>query len=141
MADKKKKRYGERMMNAGNAMRTIGWLFLGLGAFGFVYAGAAGQAYLDMRDVDYMTDPSISYRDVENATYEYEWDDIDEKVQGAGYLLLFAFMPLVVGVVLVYADLLMPDRKAYHKSECKGEGEAKYCAECGLKLSELKKGR
>jgi hypothetical protein len=139
MTDKEKKSYGKRMKNARDAMTVFGLSFLLIAAVAVFYSLGVAQSVVDMADEDHMTDPGIPYRDLDNATYTYDREWIESKADSMITYFLWVFVPLVGGLVLFYASILMPSDKDYHKSECKGAGEAKYCSECGLKLSRLER--
>ena len=88
---------------------------------------------------DHMTDPTIPYNELENATFTIDAEWVKEKQQEALYIVILGALLVAPGYVgLILVDALAGDKRM-HQEFCKGAGEQKYCSECGLKLSRLKK--
>ena len=115
-----------------------------------VYAGGVlyNAVVSDISDDDHMTDPGIAMRDLENATYTWEPDELRD-MRMTGYYVVFVGLAIVVaGGGCVVALAVMNDYQDNHRMLCRqwqdetyagedGEQKMTYCPECGLKLSKL----
>ena len=129
--------------------RTFGMVIVALmvvfGAVAVLAPMLAIAPIAQLADDEHMTDDGIAYRDLANATYTYTAEELLDMAQsgqtpiliGAGVLVSSYLMFIILG-------LLTPSTTKDHKRYCDIDPtdmiDAKYCSECGLKLSELDKG-
>jgi len=90
----------------------------------------------DMVKTDHLTNPSIPAKDLDNATYTYTAHELLKMANLPIYILFGGVAFMFGGMIMAYVN---PSDKDIHIVKCKGTGEQKYCSECGLKLSRLKK--
>ena len=146
--DKKEER--ARMKRTRLGIGSIALVLLLLGAFGMLWTATTSTVYADLVNEDHMTDSGIAYRDLDNATYTYDREYIENKVDDLANLMLLSIIPLFVGMAIFYVMIVMPDERDEHRLFCRqwqnekfagndGLEDMKYCPECGLKLSRLEK--
>ena len=100
-------------------------------------------------DDDHMTDDGIAYRDIDNATYTWAREEIEERIDNN-------FKAVMIGgacVAATYVGFLVlaaltPSKEKDHKRYCTDLSpytitgwenvEVKYCPECGIDLKKLK---
>ena len=100
-------------------------------------------------DDDHMTDDSIAYRDLENATFTWSAEEINELVDDNYYVAMLGgaiVASTYVGFLVLSA--LTPSKEKDHKRYCTDLSpytitgwenvEVKYCPECGIDLKKLK---
>jgi len=91
-------------------------------------------------DNEHITDQDLPVRDIENATYTWTADEFEDMVNEKMSFLIIGGAIAAVGMAIFYsAAIIEPSSIKLHKIGCKGEGEKKYCSECGLKLSRLER--
>ena len=132
------KKYRRRRSNA-ILLVTYCALFVFMGAF--LLAGGLSQKemYNSLKDDEYLTDDSLAYRDMVNATYTYTVAEIDELASSSLWMTAMGAVVLVASaIVALVVAWIMPEKREIHSMLCKGDGVIEYCAECGLKLSKLK---
>jgi hypothetical protein len=139
MEEKKEKTMQEKMNQRIKLLGACSLLLIVLGgAFALAQASAV-STYWDLRSDDYMDDPTMPFNERENATYTFT----DQWLKDTYWRLIWYAVPglimYLVGIVVFYTRDLVVNEKEIHKTFCKGEGEKKYCPECGLKLSRLEK--
>lgn len=121
------------------AIAMVSLVLLFLGVMGVLSCANATSVYLGLIDEEHMTDSGIAYRDLENATYTYDRNYLEEQIDNVRVLTVLSAVPLMVGLGIFYAMMAMPNGKDDHRRFCDGTSEKKYCPECGLKLSRLEK--
>ena len=113
-----------------------------VGAMGAVLLLSAltTQSIVDsLKDDEYLTDDSLPYRDMVNATYTYPVADIDEMAEGQNWMLAMGAVLAAGAIVVPFAMFLVwTPKKEIHEAMCNGDGEKKYCPECGLKFPKEK---
>lgn len=129
----------KRLKRNRGVIALVAFVLLILGAFGVLHAANSAAVYMALIDEDHMTDPGIPYRDLENATYTYDRQYLEEQVENTNNLMLICVIPVFIGTGVFYTLLAMPNGKDDHRRFCDGTSEKKYCPECGLKLSRLEK--
>ena len=89
-------------------------------------------------DFDHITDKSLAVRDIENATYTWTAEEIDEQADKGLAIMIIGGLFAAAGYPLLF---VVPRETELHKMYCEIEeyGPCKYCPECGLKLSRLEK--
>jgi hypothetical protein len=140
MDEKKTREEHERLKKREKMAVAASVGILLVGALIVILVLVSGPTYLTMMDTDHLTDDGISVRDLENATYTWTADEIKEKHDAQGKILLVGNVIVAIGIVAFYTTALINPAnttKNAHKIYCDGSGEKKYCPECGLKLSEL----
>ncbi len=95
-------------------------------------AGMLGtQTFVDQK---HLSSPNIPLKDARNATYTFT-------ARAAANAVYLWFVPFSVGVGAIVVGLTItvvnPGPRKFHKVHCKGEGEMRYCQECGLELKKL----
>ena len=108
---------------------------------GVVLAGMAIHGIYNVLESDeYLTDDSLPYRDMDNATYTYPATELARLAEGGTWLIFVgvAVLGASLAAALVFI-IAVPGLKDEHLLRCHGDGEAKYCPSCGLKLSRLEK--
>ena len=137
------KEMSEHRKSLKRAELIIGSIAVGLMLIGamIVLIGAMKQmAYLEIQADDHMTDDSIPYRDLDNATYTWELSELEDLFDDHTNLLIFGAVFVGLGYVAVLVmGATIPSGTKAHKLYCDGTGEKTHCPECGLKLSKLEK--
>lgn len=133
----KKREHAEKMNKVRSGIGVIGIVILLLGALAMLYSLGPMSVIEKLVDEEHMTDDGIAYRDLDNATYTYDRAWIENELDTWLNYMLATLVPIMVGIALFYVYMFMPGGRAFHKAHCDGAGEAKYCSECGLKLSRL----
>jgi hypothetical protein len=91
-------------------------------------------------DNEHITDQDLPVRDIKNATYTWTADEIKDMVDEKTGFLVMGGAIAAVGMGIFYsAAVIEPSSIKMHKIGCAGQGEKKYCPECGLKLSRLER--
>lgn len=123
----------EKKQRIGLLTLLIG-LTVGVGLFG--YHIGVETSFASLKDVDHLTDDGIAVRDIDNGTYTFDGDYLDDRMD-------MSWIPYALGLgILVSAWLInhmAPSDKSIHESYCDGSAKKRFCAECGVRLSKLKK--
>jgi hypothetical protein len=127
----------QRLKRNRGAVALASLVLLVLGAIGMLWAVNASGVYANLIDEEHMTDTGIAYRDLDNATYTYDREYLQDHVDNIMEIMLVSTIPLMVGLGVFYAMIAMPDEKDDHRRFCDGTSKKEYCPECGLKLSRL----
>lgn len=83
---------------------------------------------------NHLSSPNIPLKDAKNATYtftQHDWVDANTP------LMIIMLGGLMIAIFGMGANLATPGLRTMHRIHCKGEGEKRYCPECGLELSQL----
>ena len=129
--------------------RTVGLVVVAamvvLGAIAILAPILAYGPILQLVDDEHMTDDGIAYRDLDNATYTYTAEELLDMVRsGQSLTVLGAGIVASSYIAFIIVGALTPSKTKDHKRYCDIDPtdmiDAKYCSECGLKLSELDKG-
>lgn len=142
MDEKKTREEHERLKKRENLAEVVSMVILLVGVIVVVLGALSGPTYLTMMDTDHLTDDGIAVRDLENATYTWTADELKEKHDAQGKILLVGAVIGAIGIVMFYTVAAINPAnttKKAHKIYCDGTGEKKYCPECGEKMSELNK--
>lgn len=96
---------------------------------------------LRIMDDDHLTDDSIAFRDMDNATYTWTAEELEDMMDdGRAFLFFGAGVALSGYVAFIIVRILVPSKEKDHKRYCEitaPEG-SKYCPECGIDLKKLK---
>jgi hypothetical protein len=91
---------------------------------------------LSLMDRDHITDQDMPIRDYDNVTYTWSAEELADRAERGTPLLLIGLGMFLAGYAFLF---VLIDDKQVHRLHCTGDGEWKYCPECGLKLSRLEK--
>ena len=132
----KKKEEVEKLRMRGKNIELTALCIMLAGGLGLLVAMFMGQGYVDLVSDDHITDQDMPVRDLENATYTYTADELLSRFQHVLPLLVASMTAFASGGIML--AVTGPSEANFHKLHC-GEGDQKYCPECGLKLSRLEK--
>lgn len=135
---KTEKTMAQKMRLRNELVTAMGLGLMLLGAMWVVVTMAEPNVYLKLRSDEYMDDPTIPYNERDNATYTFTDDWFSETHNRLIWWSVPGIIIFALGVIPFYMGDLMFRDTEIHKQCCKG-GEARYCPECGLKLSRLEK--
>ena len=139
MEEKKEKTMQEKLRMRAQALWALGICLIVIGGLWMDVQLSSIIPYNELRSDEYMNDPTIPYNERDNATYTFT----DQWLKDTYWRLAWYAIPggvlFAIGVALYSCKDWIINGKEVHKTLCKGDGEARYCSECGLKLSELEK--
>lgn len=93
-------------------------------------------------DNEHITDQGMPIRDIENATYTWTSDEIDNMIKEKTDDMKVGVYFVAPGTALLYsAIIVVPSKTKLHQIGCKTWEDVKYCPECGLKMSKFQKQR
>lgn len=145
--DKKEKTWREKRNESMSSVLIMVLYGIVIGAVIVVAGLSMNGMYQTLKDDKYLTDDGLPYRDMVNATYTYPAKEIDRLSDGGLWLIAGGIALMGGGAAVAFAVMIVhPDTKDLHRSLCKAypgiektDPKIKYCPECGLKLSKLKK--
>jgi hypothetical protein len=129
----------EKVKKAANTIAVIGGTIVLLGLV-ILFVGLIQMNTWMFPDNEHITDQNLPIKDVKNATYTWTSEEIKHSEDQPMGLFYVGGVIAVVGAAIMYtAVIIEPSKTKIHEIGCKGDGDKKYCSECGLKLSRLKK--
>ena len=129
----------EKVKKAANAVALVGGVIALLGVV-VLFLGLVQMNSWMFPDNEHITDQNLPIKDVKNATYTWTSEEIKHSEDQAMGLFYAGGVTAIVGVAIMYtAVIIEPSKTKIHEIGCKGDGDKKYCSECGLKLSRLEK--
>jgi len=139
MTENKAKDELEKMKKMANAAAIVGGIMALLGVF-ILFMGLVQMNSWMLPDNEHITDQDLPIKDVKNATYTWTSEEIEHSQdQAMGLFYAGGVIGIVGGAIMYTAVILEPSKTKIHEIGCKGDGDKKYCSECGLKLSRLVK--
>jgi len=115
----------------------IGFLVVGYSLMMFIFG--VSSIVTNMGLDEHMTDPTIPYNERDNSTYTFTGDWIVDRVYDMIYIGVFAASLLAVGYAMIITSDALMSRRQVHKLFCDYSGKTKYCPNCGIEMSLLKK--
>lgn len=121
----------------------IGVIICGIGAVILAFAFVSSVGYSIISQEKYLTDPSIPYNELENATFTIGADEVEAHQDSLLIYVVIGSCVFFMGYAILIAILsVFGSRMKNHIEDCEwsttSEMEVEYCPICGIKLSEVK---
>jgi hypothetical protein len=138
MTEEKSKVELEKMSKRVEVVAVIGLALLLVGA-GIALWSLISIDDKMLPDNEHITDQGMPIRDLENATYTWTSEEIEQMAKEKLDVLTLGAFLIAPGTALLYGIMfLAPSKRKLHEINCNpGEDyldSDKYCPECGLKL-------